>query len=184
MRLVANGEETLKVSGDSPNTIYLVSQKRTRVKKRVEHLTRAENVEIGQKNEQAISHVLEHYFKMDLYKDEEMYAKCDFYNNEYKEDATVGVEVKGRVDIKHDLYRTAFVDVHKVEAHLAGKEYNYVFIYGDGIYYIKYNKAQFDKYNINTTQTEWRDDVKRYENSPKYDVPYTDMTLVCLFNNK
>jgi len=184
MRLVANGMETLSQSGDLPNTVILVSQHLTKVKKNVRNLTREENVSIGQKNEDAISHILEYYFKCDLYKDEEKYAKCDFYNNESISDATMGVEVKGRVDIAHNLYRTGFVDVHKVKAQLEGKTYNYTFIYNDGIYYIEYDKDKFNSYKINENFTEWRDDVGRYENSPKYEVPYKDMTLVCLFNSK
>jgi len=167
-----------------PNTIILISPDKTCFKKQIERLSQAENIIIGEKNEQAIVHVLEHFFKTDLYKDEEKYAKCDFYNNEYKEDADLGVEVKGRVDIKHDLYRTGFVDVHKVEAHLPNKKYNYVFTYKDGIFYTPYEKERFDKYTINTDYTAWRYDVGRREMSPRYEVPREDMRTICLFNNK
>jgi hypothetical protein len=118
---------------------------------------------------------------MDLYKDEAKYAKCDYYNHEHIEDATHGIEIKGRVDIAHDLYSTGFVDVHKVDAHLIGKKYHYVFIYKDGIFYTPYNKKRFNTYTINREYTEYRPEVG-WEKSPKYEVPYTDMKPICLFN--
>ena len=173
MRTVAYGYT--KKSGSCPsNTVILVSQQKTKVKRNVIRLLQKDNIAIGLKNEDAICPILEEYFKWDLYKDEDPYGKCDFYNSSSIEDATYGVEVKGRVDIPHRMYKTGFVDVHKVKAHL-NKLYIYVFIYSDGIFYTMYNKERFDGYNINEGFTEWRDDVGRWEKSPKYEVPYTDM---------
>jgi len=182
MKLVANGEETIHMNGDSPcRPVILVSQLKTRDKLNLEHLPQKLNIIIGQKNEELITGILEDYFGMDLYKDEATYAKCDFYNAEEITDATHGMEVKGRVDINHDLYPTGFVDVHKVAAHLPGKEYYYLFIYKDGVFYTPYVKERFDSYEINESFTEWRVDVGRRECSPKYEVPVKDMIRMCSF---
>lgn len=179
MKLIHNAE----VAPEDDKVLYLVSQDKTRLAKGLKTLTQAENIEIGLKNEDAIHHILEAKFNCDLFKDTDIYGKCDFYNNEVIADATIGVECKGRVDIAHDLYADGgFVDVHKVEAHLAGKQYYYVFTYNDGIFYTPYDKARFDTYRINTNFTEYRKELGRYEKSPKYEIPPKDMRKICLFN--
>lgn len=169
---------------DDDYKIYLVSQKLTRNARGLGVLPVTVNVAIGNSNEMAIKHILEAFTKSDLYKDPAMYAKCDFYNSDDKATATVGVEVKGRVDIPHNDWPTGFVDVHKVEAHKPHIKYYYVFIYNNGIYYTPYNRKRFNSYNIDRSQTEYRPDLGRKEISPKYEVPYTDMRLMCSFNDE
>lgn len=182
MKLVANGEEISAQTGDCPTDIVLVSQQKTRNKLNICRLTQKLNITIGLKNEEAVCPILEEYFAVDLYKDEDPYGKCDYYNSSTIEDSVLGVEVKGRVDIPHNMYATGFVDVHKVKAHIDGMIYYYVFIYNDGVFYTPYIKENFDKYEINEAFTEWRDDVGRWEKSPKYEVPHKDMIQIASFN--
>jgi len=185
MRTVANGEEITHGNGSCPfNGLTLYSPDRTKHKLKLTNwqpLPKDANIEIGEYNEQAVLQILEEFFKCDLYKDEYKYAKHDFYNNEYKEDATISVEVKSRVDLEHNLHETGWIDRHKVDAQLPNIQYHYVFIYRDGIYYTPYDKKRFDGYDTNTTQTIQRVESNHIEKSLKIDIPREDLQKICGF---
>ena len=163
--------------------VFLRSPKLTREVLGTTYVPKQINIAMGLSNELAIQHILEAFYGKTLYKDPYIMAKCDFYDTEDKALATIGVEVKGRVDQAHDAWATGFVDVHKVQAHIKGKKYYYVFIYKDGIYYTPYFKKRFDTYTINTEETAYRPESGRRECSPRYEVPHTDMRLLCSFND-
>ena len=63
---------------------------------------------------------------------------------------TIWVELKTR-RIKHDDYPTAIIGSNKLELckKTEGVEYYFVYNYLDGIYYIKYDKAVFDTFEVN-----------------------------------
>lgn len=102
-----------------------------------------------------------------LIKDEYRFAPFDFYNS----DRTIYVELKTR-RFKYDKYPTTLVPLSKIRTAEKNpqRQYYFAFAFEDGIYYIKYNKDCFDKYE--------RTDFKRndrYESVPHLLIPITDL---------
>jgi hypothetical protein len=59
------------------------------------------------------------------------------------------VELKSR-RIRHDKYPTALIGLNKVEAcNDENKDYYFVYCYDDGVFYIKYDKETFLKFERN-----------------------------------
>ena len=74
------------------------------------------------------------------------YAVFDFENPT----KTIFVELKSR-RIKHDTYDTAIIGFNKVAFanHFDdGTQFWFAFCYTDGVFVVKYNKEQFDKYEV------------------------------------
>jgi hypothetical protein len=61
---------------------------------------------------------------------------------------TVYAELKTR-RITHDRYDTAIIGKNKIDYCKPGVDYYFVFSYVDGLYYIKYDKALFDTFEVN-----------------------------------
>ena len=74
------------------------------------------------------------------------YSIFDYAND----NNTVFAELKTR-RIKHNDYETAIVGLNKIRAACldSTKTYYFCFNYTDGLYYIKYDRAMFDKFIIN-----------------------------------
>lgn len=148
------------------------------------YLTREQYCRIGKNNEAEIHFLIDEYFNTNFYADPNIYGSHDFYNNTKgemfsKKWATKAVEVKSRLDITHNRYWTAFIDVHKIKAQLPNIEYWYVYIYADGIFTIKYDEELFKGFDINENATAYREDVGRVECSPRYEIPYEHLTKIC-----
>lgn len=163
---------------------YFKSIELTKAELKVKNLTREQYCLIGKNNEAEIHFLLDEYFDTRFYADPNQYGKHDFYNNTKgemfsKKWATKAVEVKSRLDITHNRYWTAFIDCHKVEAQLPNIEYYYVYIYADGIFFIKYDEAVFKNFEINREAIGYREDVGRVECSPRYEIPYEHLTKIC-----
>jgi hypothetical protein len=163
---------------------YFKSIELTKAELKVKNLTREQYCQIGKNNEAEIHFLLDEYFNTTFYADPNIYGKHDFYNNEggvyfNKSKATKAVEVKSRLDITHNRWWTAFIDKHKVDAQIPNIEYYYVYIYADGIFYIKYDKVLFDTFDINNEAIGYREDVGRMECSPRYEIPYKHLTKIC-----
>ena len=164
--------------------LYFKSIELTKAELKVKNLSRDQYCRIGKNNEAEIHFILDDHFNTRFYADPDIYGKHDFYNNTKgemfnKKWATMAVEVKSRLDITHNRYPTAFIDVHKVKAQLPNIDYWYVYIYADGIYTIQYDTNLFKGYEINLNAIGYREDVGRVECSPRYEIPYQHLTKIC-----
>lgn len=172
----ANGQRCSK-------TLYVIGQKATKqllgYKDYSKSLPFQQNLLIGKKNEIAVRHIIAQWFKTNITLDENNTAKHDMWND----DKTLSVEVKTRVDYRHDYYETAFIDRHKIDAQKPGVEYYYVWVYSNGIFYRKYSD-DWDKYDENRTPTAYRPEKGYTEKSLKIDIPREDLLPLCLFNDE
>ena len=103
-----------------------------------------------------------------LTKDPNPYATFDFFN----EGKTIYVELKTRF-IPHDKYPTALISANKVEFCTdPNKTYYFCWAYSDGLYYLKYDKAVFDTFQVEDYVRHQRED---YNDVPKphYFIPHT-----------
>jgi len=115
----------------------------------------------GKIKEEENKEKLEKQFGVKLTTPEDKFSLFDFIS----EDGKVYVELKSR-KFKHDEYSTALVGANKVDfiEDKEGVEAYFCFCYTDGLYYVKYDKKEFDKLNV-------RDFVRRdrsdYDDMPK-----------------
>lgn len=111
----------------------------------------------GIQSEQNNQKVIENFIGCPLIKDPNRYAIFDFFN----ESKTIYVEMKTR-NINHNTYATAMIGYNKVEfCKDSTTTYYFIFVYKDGIYYIRYDKSLFE-----TLETGY---FKRYDR-----IDYTD----------
>ena len=111
---------------------------------RMSYPTKANDLKFGTGNEIPVLDKLQNFFDTKLER-QGGYAVMDYVNG----DKTIYVELKTR-RIRHDTYATGMVGLNKVEfCNDTNKEYYFCFCYTDGLYYIKYDKEVFDKFERN-----------------------------------
>lgn len=118
----------------------------------------------GKSKEEENKEKLETQFGVKLKHIEDKFSLFDFIS----EDGKVYVELKSRY-IKHDEHSTALIGANKVEFIDKLKETEdvegyFCFCYTDGLYYIKYDKKEFDKLNVRDFKRRDRTD---YDDMPK-----------------
>ena len=133
----------------------------------------ADDVAFGEANELRNKGLLEKLVGCGLTKDPNRWASMDFYN----ENKTVLVELKSR-RIRSDLYATAIISadkIHKIRDN--GTTHYLAWAYEDGLFYVKYDKEKWDKYECKMYKRYNRSDRIEY---PKlhYFVPRTDLIAV------
>ena len=134
--------------------------------------TQKEDIAFGKRNEDEKLNMLEDFLETTL-QHQGSYAVLDFMNPT----KSVFVELKSR-RVSSDRYDTALIGLNKIKlmSETSDIEYHIVYKYLDGVFTIKYNKEQFDKYEV-------RYDYKRGNRSDcknKADtivlIPITDLT--------
>lgn len=134
--------------------------------------TRANDLEMGLRNEERLLGMLEYNFCR-KYGEESLVNTKDTRDQFYKcdwEGTTNGThfEMKSRRN-KKDTFPTTIIPVHKVMN--TDKTQVFIFHFTDKTCYIEYDKEVFSKFAI-TNRTTWRDG--RYERPvPHYDIPIT-----------
>jgi hypothetical protein len=107
--------------------------------------TQKNDIAFGVKSEEANLDILQTFLDTQLER-KGGYAVFDFENPQ----KTIFVELKSR-RIKHNTYDTAIIGFNKVAFanHFDdGTQFWFAFCYTDGVFVIKYNKAQFDEYEV------------------------------------
>lgn len=120
-------------------------------------LSYTEDKKFGLNNEIQYLDVLSRFFNTTFKKYDNNYSLLDFYSDDKKY-----LEMKSR-RIMHNQYPTAIFNVHKIDEFNNKININddsvlyIVFIYVDGVYYIKYDKEIFDKF-----------ETKKYKRNDRY----------------
>ena len=105
--------------------------------------SKTQDLEFGLKSEENTKSVLEQFLGCEL-KKTGTYAAMDFVN----EPKTIYVELKTR-RVNHDQYPTALIGKNKVDfCKISNSTCYFVYVYMDGIYYIKYDKKLFDSFEL------------------------------------
>lgn len=106
--------------------------------------TQKEDIRFGTNNEINILETLQNYLQTTLQRSGG-YAVMD-YTNPGK---TIYVELKSR-RIKHNTYPTAIIGLNKVEfAKKSTAECYFVWLYTDGLYYLKYDPEVWNQFEVN-----------------------------------
>lgn len=79
---------------------------------------------------------LKDFFKKEIKKSENRFAKCDFYDEEYN------YEMKSRTNA-YNKYPTTMITEDKIAGE---KKIIFLFNFTDGLYYIEYDKEKFSNY--------------------------------------
>jgi hypothetical protein len=107
--------------------------------------TQKNDIAFGTKSEENNLDILQTFLDTQLHR-KGGYAVFDFENPT----KTIFVELKSR-RIKHDTYDTAIIGFNKVAFanHFDdGTQFWFAFCYTDGVFVVKYDKTQFDKYEV------------------------------------
>lgn len=129
------------------------------------------DVQYGLTKEEEILIIIKEYFNDDnIYKSVNKYDKYDFINK----DKNIIYELKSRRN-SYNKYPTTLISLDKID-----KDYENIFIFNftDGVYYIKYNEEQFNKYDIKLFK---RIDRKQYCNDKEklyIYIPITDLIKI------
>jgi len=107
--------------------------------------TQKKDIAFGTQSEKANLDILQTFLDTQLER-KGGYAVFDFENPQ----KTIFVELKSR-RIKHDTYDTAIIGFNKIAFanHFDdGTQFWFAFCYTDGVFVIKYNKTQFNEYEV------------------------------------
>lgn len=107
-------------------------------------MSQAEDIAFGKRNEEETVNILEDFLETTL-QHNGSYAVLDFMNPT----KTVFVELKSR-RISSTTYDTALIGLNKIKlmSETEDMQYYIAYKYLDGVFTIKYNKEQFDKYEV------------------------------------
>lgn len=118
----------------------------------------------GTAQEDLVLPKLKDFFKKEIKKSEDRFAKCDFYDEEYN------YEMKSRTNT-YNKYPTTMITEDKV---FGEKNLIFLFNFTDGLYYIEYDKEKFSKYERKMFS---RANLSWNEKSHVY-IPIQDLTRV------
>lgn len=130
--------------------------------------SKVEDLKLGELNETKAIPIISSFLKTDLKKSKNKYATFDFFNDP----KTIYVELKSR-RIKHDKYQSALIGENKVLwCKNPNVNYYFVWLYNDGIYYLKYDKELFDTFRVEKDYViKMRFDVGSFETSNVVHIP-------------
>jgi len=132
-------------------------------------MSKEQDLQYGDFNEKNALPIISSFLKTDLKKESNTYSLLDFSN----ESKSVYVELKSR-RINHDQFPTALIGLNKIKFCInPDVKYYFVWLYKDGIYYLKYDKDLFDKFIIQDDyKIKFRYDVGKSEISKVVHIPY------------
>jgi hypothetical protein len=132
------------------------------------------DLKLGEQNEKSLISIISNFIKTDLIKDDNIYSIFDFHN----EKNDIFVELKSR-RIEHNKYPTALIGLNKVKKCNNTNDYYFIWNYNDGLFYLKYDKEIFDKFQIQDDyKIKYRFDVGRPEISKVVHIPYKYLTKI------
>ena len=131
-------------------------------------MSKKDDLKFGLENEIKVLPLIEQFLETKLKKDENPYSIYDWWN----ETKTIFVELKSR-RITHNQYDTAIIGENKIKM-CKNPDINYYFVwlYTDGLFYLKYDKKLFDSFDVKETQIKFRYDVGRPEINKVVHIPY------------
>jgi hypothetical protein len=126
---------------------------------------------MGKKNENTVYNLISKYWTdRQIAKSNDMYSNYDFYDCKYK------YELKSR-RCAHDTYPTTMIPEMKCH-----KRTYLLFLYTDGLYYIRYRKDKFNKYEKKMfvkNRYDKQDIIKYY-----YYIPIEDLKKIEISDDK
>jgi hypothetical protein len=137
--------------------------------------SKTEDLKLGELNETKALPEIETFLNTKLTKDKNKYATFDFFNDP----KTIYVELKSR-RIKHDKYNTALIGENKVKwCKNPDINYYFVWLYNDGIYYLKYDKELFATFKVEKEYfVKMRFDVGSFETSSVVHIPTNKLNKI------
>lgn len=128
------------------------------------------DIKFGLGNELQTIDLLKQYFKdSELKKTEQQYCPYDFYSTSKR------IELKTRKN-SSTKYKTTMIGHNKIKpAHMYDGEYYFVFKFTDGLFYIKYNKELFERFEM---QVGGRNDRGIVENDVYIMIPIKYLTEI------
>ena len=132
-------------------------------------MSKKEDINFGLTNEQKVIPSIESFLKTELKKDPNPYSIYDWWN----ETKTVFVELKSRRNT-HNQYDTTIIGENKIKMCInPDVNYYFVFLFTDGLYYIKYDKEIFKNFTIEKDlRIKYRYDVGQVEFKKVVHIPY------------
>jgi len=132
-------------------------------------MSKTEDINFGLTNEQKAIPSIESFLKTELKKDPNPYSIYDWWN----ETKTVFVELKSRRNT-HNQYDTTIIGENKIQMCTNPDiKYYFVFLFTDGLYYIKYDKELFKNFTIEKDlRIKYRYDVGKVEFKKVVHIPY------------
>jgi hypothetical protein len=136
-------------------------------------MSKKEDIKFGLSNEEKALPQITTFLNTELKKDPNPYAIHDWWN----ETKTIFVELKSR-RITHNQYDTAIIGLNKIKkCDNPNVNYYFVWLYTDGLFYLKYDKEVFDKFVIQKDyKIQYRFDVGKSEYSSVVHIPYKFLT--------
>ena len=137
-------------------------------------MSKAEDLKMGNLNEDKNIKKLEETFKTDLKKYGSQYSILDFKNNS----STVYCELKSR-RLHFNDYDTTIIGVNKIQyCNKPDITYYFAFAFYDGLYYIKYEKELFDTFKKELMPIKFRPDVGHSEANYNIKIPTVLLTKI------
>ena len=118
----------------------------------------------GTNQEDLVLPKIKEYFKRDIKKSEDKYAKSDYFDDDYY------YEMKSRTN-NYSKYPTTMITQDKIRE---DKPLILLFNFTDGIYYIQYNKEKFltyDQQMFSRANVSWNEKIHYY-------IPITDLIQI------
>ena len=136
-----------------------------------------EDLKFGLTSEKVNKETLETFFGRGLHKTN-IYDPMDYTD----EGRTFYVEMKTR-RIKHNDYPTALVGKNKIDFCRSSKVPCYfIFVYTDGMFYVKYDEKLFDTFDCNDYERGWREGGIQPK-QPFVFIPHEHLTKLPTTNN-
>jgi hypothetical protein len=130
-------------------------------------MSQKEDIKLGAINENKVFPTLSSFFNTDLKKTPNKFNLFDWTNTTN----TIFVELKSR-RISYNKYDTTIIGLNKIKTCTNPNVcYYFVFLFTDGLYYIKYDKDIFSKFKIEDMQISLRYDVDRIEINRNVKIP-------------
>jgi hypothetical protein len=114
------------------------------------------------------------FLKTKMYKDSNKFSIFDYHN----EDKSILSELKSR-RLLSTSYNESIIGLNKIKNIDNDKEYYFFFSFIDGLYYIKYDKDLFKKFNIRyNVKIKYRYDVNQPEFRDFIYIPISKMNKI------
>ncbi len=123
------------------------------------------DISMGKDNEEKVYHIIKSFWNnRQISKSDDIYSNYDFFDCKYK------YELKSR-RVAHDKYDTTMIP--ELKCH---KRTYLLFLFTDGLYYIRFKKDKFEKYEKKMFVKNRKDkkDVKKYY----YYIPIEDLKKI------
>lgn len=120
----------------------------------------------GTKQEDLVLPIIQHFFKREINKSEDKFAKSDFFDDEFY------YELKSRAN-NYNKYSTTMITADKIRD---DKNLILLFYFTDGLYYINYEKEKFLNYEkkmFSRANVSWNEKLHYY-------IPISDLQPISI----